>query len=195
MYAILGELLYIISNYEKGRIRTRGFWTRKYTVSLKESLYCMSIILHLMESPTNIQRSKLLYIKEFCRKNELVIFPQGDLTRLDNIITDLQIYNLSDEYASVICKMNNIIDECFVLLRKKSPGYKERLSCLIKAFHNLPRVFIDHSKQTVYNINTILIQPQEALLYASSYIERYNKNKTGQSGDGSLYNTGDGSLS
>lgn len=171
IYAVLGELLYIISNYEKGRIKTRGFWTKKYTVSLNESLYCMSIILHLMRNPMSIQQSKLLSIKEFCKKNELIIFPQGDPTRLDDIVNELQIDNLSDEDASIIYKMNSIVDECIVLLRGKRTGYKERLSCLIKAFHNLPRVFLDCSKQTVYNINAKSIQAQDALLYASSYID------------------------
>jgi hypothetical protein len=171
IYAVLGELLYIISNYEKGRIRTRGFWTRKYTVSLNESLYCMSIILQLMRTPTNIPQSKLLSIKEFCKKNEFVVFPRGDLTRLDDIVNVLQIDNLSDENDCIICKMNSIVNECIMLLKGKSKGYKDRLSCLIKAFHNLPRVFLDCSKQTVYNINAKSIQAQDALLYASSYID------------------------
>ena len=171
MYAILGELLYIIANYEKGRIKSRGFWTKKYTISLNESLCCMSNILDLMKNPKNIQQSKLLTIKEFCYKNELIIFPQGDLSRLDNVANQLGANNLSDKDAEIICKMNSIVDKCIVLLREKNTGYKEQLSCLLKAFHNLPKVFIDYSKQTVYNINTNSLKAPDALLYASSYID------------------------
>ena len=170
MYAILGELLYIISNYEKGRMKTYGFWSKKYTISLNESLYCMSIILCLMRNPMDVQQPKLLSIKEFCKKNEFVIFPQGDTTRLDDIANESQTDIIAEEDANIIHKMSSIIDECILLLREKSTGYKKRLSCLIKAFHNLPRVFLDCSKQTVYNINAKSIRTQDALFYASSYI-------------------------
>lgn len=170
IYAILGELLYIISNYEKGRIKTYGFWSKKYTISLNESLYCMSIILYLMKNPMNIQQPNLLSIKEFCKKNEFVIFPPGDITRLDDIVEELQTDIITEEASNIIYKMSSIIDECILLLREKRTGYKNQLSCLIKAFHNLPRVFLDRSTLTVYNINAKSIQPQDALLYASSYI-------------------------
>lgn len=171
IYAVLGEILYIVSTYEKGRIKTCGFWTKKYLISLSDSLYCMSIIIHCMKNPMDIQQSELLSIKNFCKKNECVIFPQTNLTRLDNIFNELQVGNLSDEDAFVIHKMNLIVDECIMLLRRKTGGNKKRLSCLIKALHNLPRVFLDCTKQTVYNINAKRIQAEDALLYSSGYID------------------------
>ena len=171
IYAVLGELIYIISNYEKGRIRARGFWSGNYVASLNESVYCMCAIIKLMQTPTNIQESELLYIKSFCKKKEGIIFPKGDITLLDNIANEVKTDSISAEYMDVILKMNSIVKECIVLLRERKRGYKERLSCLIKAFHNFPRVFIDNSKQTVYSINAKSIQVQDALLYASSYVD------------------------
>ena len=171
IYAILGELLYIISNYEKGRVKTSIFWSRKYIVSLNESLYCMSIILQLMKNPIKIQQSMLQPIKEFCEKNEFIIFPKGDLTRLDDIVNELEVDNIGDDDFEIIYYMCRMVDECIIVLGEKNKGYKKRVSCLLKAFHNLPKVFLNRSKETVYSVTAKSILAQDALLYASSYID------------------------
>ena len=173
MYAVFGELLYIISNYEKGRIKSRGFWSRKYIASLNESLYYISIILQLMITPPPFQQATLLSIKKFCEQNELTIFPRGDLTLLDDIENATRTDDLRDEYVDIVCKMRNIVDECIVLLREKRKGYKGQIAFLIKSFHNLPRVFLDPSKRTIYNINAKPIHVHDAILYASSYIRQW----------------------
>lgn len=171
IYAVLGELLYIISNYEKGRIKSRGLWNIKYMNSLNESLSCMSIILKIIEKPNEDHSAKLFYIKEFCKKNEFVIFPTGDLHLLDHIAKTSHEEDLDDEDVNIVYIMKRIIDECIILLQTKSKGYKLRLATLLKSFHNLPRVFLNRSPKKIYNINTKPITTRDALLYASSYID------------------------
>ena len=174
VYAVFGELLYIISNYEKGRINTRGFWKKKYIDSLNESLNCMSTIVQLMKSPSNIEQPMLLSIIHFCDRNICIIFPKANLKQLDYITMEFRSNFPHDEYADIINLMDRMITECIALLKRKNHGYKNRLSCLLKAFHNLPKVFLDSSKQTLFNINTNSICLKDANAYSSSYIDLYS---------------------
>ena len=79
--------------------------------------------------------------------------------------------DLSAEEVDIICKMNGIVDECIELLKSKRKGYKERLSCLLRALHNMPRVFLGRCEHTVFNIGVKPIEPSDAVAYASSYID------------------------
>lgn len=53
--AVLGELLYIVSSFEKGRIRSSGFWKKEYVNSLKESLKIMELLLSLQYNTGSLQ--------------------------------------------------------------------------------------------------------------------------------------------
>jgi len=68
--------------------------------------------------------------------------------------------------------MEDIIEQCEVLLSRKKRGYKLKLSYLLKAFHNLPKVFIDPTEKTLFNIGVQPVNCDDALSYAKLYIEK-----------------------
>ena len=68
------ELLYLISNFEKGRVTSSGIWGRKYVNSFKKSLDIMSLLLNLMSRTRNITQDDIHILKHFMQKNDGVIF-------------------------------------------------------------------------------------------------------------------------
>ena len=59
-----------------------------------------------------------------------------------------------------------------MLLDDKEKQYKVKISSLIKAFHNLPKVYLNPTAQTLFNIGIKPISEDEAIDYAESYISK-----------------------
>ena len=87
-FPVLGELLYIISNYEKGRVKATGIWGPRYKKSLQESLEMMSKIIELLAEDEDVSHEEMRPIMEFCRRKINIIFPANTL---DSINKDLMI--------------------------------------------------------------------------------------------------------
>ena len=175
--AVLGELLYIISNYEKGRIKTTGIWSKKYKNSLKKSLEIMQLLIYFLKTNKNITVEEMQPIFDYYKQNTYKIFPQSTIDFDDYISNDAKIFLntvYTDKNASlrVVEYMESMIKKCDMLLDDKEKQYKVKISSLIKAFHNLPKVYLNPTAQTLFNIGIKPISEDEAIDYAESYISK-----------------------
>ena len=170
--ASLNELLYIVSNYEKGRIKTSGFWSNKYRRSLYDSLRFMDDVINLLLNPKKADKEVADFIYFFITKNTMIIFPQSDLhiNQVYDMIMQLSLCQLNTADRIVLYQMKNIVSDCICLINDKKTGYKTYISYLLKALHNFPRVFMTSSKHTLYGIHVGCITAEEAMKYASSYL-------------------------
>ena len=172
----LGELLYIISNYEKGRIKTTGIWGIKYKKSLLESLEIMSKIIELLAGDKDVSHEEMMPIMQFCRKNINIIFSTKtlDITNENSMIclaASKDQCKMSSKSEVIFC-MREITNRCFDLIANKEKGYKLQIFYLLMAFHNLPKVYLDVKAETLCNIGVCPISEEEAIKYAKSYIHK-----------------------
>jgi hypothetical protein len=72
--AVLGELIYVIANYEKGRVKPKGVWTKRYKKSLQQSMDILKRVTNLL-----IIQKKIVYLHEdiicLIKANIGTIFP------------------------------------------------------------------------------------------------------------------------
>lgn len=127
--AMLGELLYVISDYEKGRINTSKLWNKRYKTSLKNSLYIMRIIIAKLTNETvSCQETELLC--KFIKSNIGVIFPEPimNFDVLADKLFECQISKeLIDTYAQINNLVRQIVAECDYLISSKGRNYKQKL--------------------------------------------------------------------
>jgi len=175
-FAVLGELLYIISNYEKGRLKTTGIWSRRYINSLRESLEMMGRITELLAEDTDVSQEEIMPIMEFYRQNLNIIFPASESAWIgEDGLKELEVKKDQSQTAGreeVICHMRKILSECFDLLERKGRRYKYRLFYLLMAFHNLPKVYLDATAETLCNIGISAISEEDAIKHANSYMKK-----------------------
>ena len=169
-YSILSEILYVLACYEKGRIKTRGFWSRRYLYSLSMSIHCLYIVLEWMKNPMNVQSDAITWVENFCIKNIMVIFPEFETKKLREVTLIIDESTLSQEQKVIVVLMSDMIKECMMLLKQRKKGYKQRVAMLIKAFHNLPKIFFDLSGGILFKLGSKPISIEEALEYASTYM-------------------------
>ena len=160
------ELLYLISNFEKGRVKSSGIWGRKYVNSFKKSLDIMSLLLNLMSRTRKITQDDIHILKHFMQKNDGVIF-NCDYKESSLVFDNNDLDYTSKEYRNVINMMNEIIFEINNLLCTRPTNYKLKISYLLRALHNLPRVFLNPNYS---KISISPIAPSEALEAANSYL-------------------------
>lgn len=175
--AVLGELLYIISNYEKGRIKTTGIWRKQYKNSLKKSLEIMQLLVYFLKTNKNITIEEMQPIFDYYKQNTYKIFPQSTIVFDDYISNETNIflntvYKEKNASLRVVEYMESILKKCDTLLVDKDRQYKMKVSSLIKAFHNLPKVYLDPTVKTLCNIGIQPISEDEAIDYAESYISK-----------------------
>lgn len=173
---VLGEILYIISSYEKGRVKSTGIWSSKYYRTLKESLKMMNYILVLMKNSNDITMQELIPIIKFYEKNVHVIFPLCNLNLVRYVERTEKPILVKEELHSekkreIILFMEKIVEKCSLLLVSKEKNYKQKIACLLRALHNLPKVFLDTNEETFFSIGIPPIEDDEALQYALSYIQ------------------------
>ena len=175
--AVLGELLYIISNYEKGRIKTTGIWSKQYKNSLKKSIEIMQLLIYFLKTNENITVEEMQPIFDYYKQNIHKIFPQSAIALEDYISNDTNIflntvYKEENVSLRVVEYMESILKRCDTLLVDKEENYKVEISLLIKAFHNLPKVYLNPTAQTLCNIGIHPISENEAIDYVQSYISK-----------------------
>ena len=79
------ELLYVVSNFEKGRVKSSGAWRRKYVNSLKKSLEIMALLTNLISENKEISQDQMHSLQEFIHENKGVIFSgEGNINALLN---------------------------------------------------------------------------------------------------------------
>ena len=168
------ELLYVVSNFEKGRVKSSGIWRRKYVKSLKNSLEIMALLTNLISANKEISQDEFHFLQKFIHENTGVIFPgEGNINVLFGGKNDFG--SLPNAFEDTIKLMNGIISEIKNLLCARNENYKIKISYLLRAFHNLPKVFIDPNEGKVFNLDIQSIPHQEAIQYAFSYLSLKEK--------------------
>ena len=172
--AVLGELLYIVSNFEKGRYKTEGLWSIRYKTSLRESLFFMLTIVQLIKKDICFSESTRGAIVCFYKKNINIIFHHSNfnIDVFADVLEKTYICSLADEQSCVIGLMEKILYKCIELQNMRFLKHKQKreLSLLLKSLHNLPRAFFDPSKHALCDAYVSALQPREAISFATSYL-------------------------
>lgn len=156
---IIGELLYIGIVAEKGRcygIRWRFGYKkilRRHLMALNELQKCLQSI------DVNVAYIKIKEFVLICKKNyEIGKFYNFTNKQVDEI-------DIGKSYKNV----NQLINKLFfdLMLEINKPYiHKRRVYDLLCALHNLPRVYLGRSKETLCDLKQETIQEQEAIEYA-----------------------------
>lgn len=77
------------------------------------------------------------------------------------------VCNRENNFIRIVQHMGNILTKCNMLLVNKEKQYKTKISSLIRTFHNLPKVCLDPTTQTLFNIGIQPISEEEAIDYAN----------------------------
>ncbi len=170
----LGELLYIISNFEKGRIKPFGIWNQKYKKSFNKSLEIICLLVKLISTDTIISKDEFKCLQDFICQNVGIIFVQE--TDYENLFDEMRTFNYKlTGYDEIMKLMRDIVYEIQKLLISKPNKYKIKILYLLGAFHNLPKVFLNPKEKTIYNLKIPSIDLQESIQYANSYLLLKNK--------------------
>jgi hypothetical protein len=106
-----------------------------------------------------------------------VIFPQNTIV-IEEYTSNcydkvfLSICNQEKSFIKITQYMDRILTKCNILLVNKEKQYKTKIASLLRTFHNLPKVYLDSTAQTLCNIGIKPISEDEAIDYAESYISK-----------------------
>lgn len=173
--AVLGELLYLISRYEKARVPTGLFWKKEYIDSLKKSLDIMIVLVNLLGRKQDVMSNEIKPIIEFFQEYSTIIVKAN--TNFTTLFSDnsINLKNYCDnyiDYRPIYCLMNQIVNECKHLLGERKRKYKRKIYYLLMAFHNLPRAYLNSKAKTIYNIQEKPISVEDAMQYSISYLKQ-----------------------
>lgn len=146
--AVCGEFIFLISNYEKCRFKT--FLTKKHRNSIYDSLKLMKSISYRMEnssiSTDDIEcLNKCLhhpYIKEILIANSISF----------SFDTSMFCYSNSSGNTIINRAMSRLLDEMMFILKSESKHYKEKLRRMLRALHNLPKVYLNPCYKTLFGM-------------------------------------------
>lgn len=176
---ICGELLYELMLYEKINFKTGGRWKVKEQKSLLEDLEIMKQLIQLIELKRDIMFGEIKNIILYLERKGIYmgnIFQRKDLKVIKfygkaNIEINLQILSLIESAEKIILENQKRSGLKEVILKKKR---KDQIWLILMGMHNLPRVYLD-GKGEFDELEKMLILPEDALQYSSSYLEALEK--------------------
>lgn len=174
----LAEVLYIISNYEKGRLSEAHPWSIKTICEIKESVTIMQDILNCFN---NIKSNdSVLRIVKYVKKKEGIVFRELDDMKFNQFTTVLQSNCICDtiEYKKIIELMQEILYQLSIILKTFFINKNKRRSICIyfRAFHNLPLAMLDNKESTLFNI--AIGNPYNiSIMYAEQWLNKLDTMK------------------
>jgi len=186
-YSLFGELLYLGFVCEKGRCKSSGFWKLRYKRILHKHIVLLSKLIQCI-LVSEISDNDALILKKFIES----IQTEKDIIKYYPINEDT-MKKLQDSNYSIITSidsdrcnnninllMNDITTEILELLDHKFFLNKKRIAMLIRAIHNLPRVYLGKGLHTLCNIEQPAIDYKAALEYSFNNMDedtrqRYRK--------------------
>ena len=186
-YSLFGELLYLGFVCEKGRCKSSGFWKLGYKRILHKHIVLLSKLIQCI-LVSEISDNDALILKKFIES----IQTEKDIIKYYPINEDT-MKKLHDSNYSIITSidsdrcnnninllMNDITTEILELLDHKFFLNKKRIAMLIRALHNLPRVYLGKGLHTLCNIEQPAIDYKAALEYSFNNMDedtrqRYRK--------------------
>ena len=176
--AALGEILYIISNYYKGKIdSSKLIWGKKYRNSLRDALDIMNLIVCNIGADIQMKKNEIDELYNFIIKNIGTIFikPKVNLEDIPCILLDgTENEILTKKQLQIQNIMSDILYECKELLFNRNRNYKKKIKSLLMVLHNLPMVYVNSQKNRIFDVNLFEVSDDEALSYAESYLESNN---------------------
>lgn len=148
--------LYILSNYEKGKLRTSRPISIREKRRLKTSVEIMSMILSELEC----KDCQTEQINIFIDRHRGVIFP------IDcNHCETLLYTNYSDKQKEILKLMDSLLYSMGLILSEFWIGKKkmQELFYLLHAFHNLPKAFFNRSSKLFMSCDDVLKYANEWL--------------------------------
>lgn len=186
-YSLFGELLYLGFVCEKGRCKSSGFWKLGYKRILHKHIVLLSKLIQCI-LVSEVSDNDALILKKFIES----IQTEKDIIKYYPINEDT-MKKLQDSNYSIITSidsdrcnnninllMNDITTEILELLDHKFFLNKKRIAMLIRAIHNLPRVYLGKGLHTLCNIEQPAIDYKAALEYSFNNMDedtrqRYRK--------------------
>lgn len=173
---VIGELLYIGFVAEKGRCG--GKWKISYKKTLKHHLLALSKLLEAMFDKSANMNS---VIKEFLATGvnnpQIRKFYPISEDVISQIENDTIIWEESiKEFNKVNYLMKLLMEDAIVEISSMFTDRK-KIHNIIRAFHNLPRVYLGKGKETLCELSQIEITQEEALQYAFQNMNEAHKKK------------------
>ena len=170
--SVLGELLYIGLVCEKGRAKSSGIWGYSYKKSVKRHVEILKKITKCMQDEFNVENDnaflRRVCLEINCDKTLRRCYPLkemlSELVSGQNIITTWKEEN---KHVEIICLIDKMLEDILMELKKKVGKDKERISNLMHALHNLPRVYL--------NTEDVLRPPHEKFGIDSETAMKYCK--------------------
>lgn len=166
----IGELLYIGFVAEKGRCSKR-IWGYRYRKTLEMHL---SILLELTDvlldkSDVNVIINKF---DKICKSNSEI----GKFYNYSLDIGNILWEDKNTDFCKIDQLMKNILNE----LNDELKGFrvnKRRVYALLRSIHNLPRVYLSESDDTLCNLKLPSISENDALMYSYQNMEEMDRKK------------------
>lgn len=172
--SILGELLYVISNYEKAAICSLHWWKRKRIKRTKNSLRIMTDIVNYLDSYPKMNSNNELHSKIICyfeEQGQIIVSNEAfekikyNLKNNDfNSVRQTNNQNIENQMKYIIQRLNNVQHWEF---RKKA---KNEMSAYLYAFHNLPKALISNTHDTILGVTPVF--ENEAIEYSIYWLNK-----------------------
>lgn len=182
-YSVYGELLYLGFVYEKGRCVSRGLWRFGYRRKLYKHISMLKKIITCMLN-ANITQDDTLMIEQFAKfiTKEREMGKYYPLTKQVQECFLISKYSLissvddSKNYKQVNNLMLSLVNEVLKQLENVAVN-KRKVAMLLRALHNLPRVYLERNAITLCNINQPGIECSDALNYSFGNMDEATKRK------------------
>lgn len=167
----LGEVLYRLSVYEKGRCApNKIWWTKKYVTQLVNSMDFMGEIIRSL-SNENITLHDYEIVKKCVECKEIFCFNEALLTQWqENNYALSSMHNLSS-YKEVNKLMCNIIEKLKQNIRSLNKKNKQKIWYLLQALHNLPKAYLNPLEESMFNYPISPITVDTAIECAQNYLK------------------------
>lgn len=165
------ELLYIISNYQKGKISFHRLWNRKYVDLIKETINILKKILILIK----FRNKKLeLEVLTYIERNRRFFWEEDEILDLSHLFFIDEKKECIKENIKYLEYMFLVLEESYLVLEKKEKKYKLKIYYLFMIIHNIPRIYIENDYNFYFNINMMPISYLDLQEIIRYYEEKAN---------------------
>lgn len=168
---LIGEALYRLSVYEKGRCTPSSmWWTKKQVTQLVDSISFMGEMVQAL-SDANITPHDYEIISKCVQQKEM-FYPNTALWNLwqKNALYLSSIPDLS-EYKKVNQLMSDIIEQLKKATQSLNKKNKHKIWYLLQALHNLPKVYLNPLPDAPINFQIPAITVDVAMECAQNYLQ------------------------
>lgn len=167
----LGEALYRLSVYEKGRCNpSKIWWTKKYVTQLVNSINFMGEMIQSL-SDENITPYDYEIVRKIIESKKMLCFNEALLNQLKENNYDLSSIDNLSSYKEVNQLMSNIIEQLKQTIKLLNKKNKQKIWYLLQALHNLPRVYLSPRQESMFNYPSSSITFDVALECAQNYLK------------------------